>query len=97
MIGDPGPYIEIDGPGVWVPRTVPWRKAWDVAREAIQEWGDVLRYRGKEDATLNGFTLDCRCEEVCERTLDENGEPNGGDGPCKVPAWHFEIVERGEP
>jgi hypothetical protein len=109
MKGDPGPYMETDGSGVWVPRTVPFREAWNVARQAVDNYGDVLRYRGKVDATLLGFTRDCQCDEVCElanrcRKCQQNEswceceEPDLEDSDiCMVPAWHFETVERGEP
>ena len=106
MIGDPGPYMEMNGPLVWVPRTEPYRKAWAVAREAVQEWGQCVRYRGKVDATLLGFTRDCPCDEVCElaNRCRQCGETEWGcecEQPdledfdiCMVPAWQFEIVER---
>ena len=93
MIGDPGPYM--DGPYVWVPRTVPYREAWAVARDAIQEPDQCLRYRGKVRAGLLGFVRDCLCEEICERRW-RDGEDTG-DRSCEVDAWAFEIVERGEP
>lgn len=92
MKGDPGPYMEMDGPLVWVPRTVPYRAAWAVAREAVQEFDQCVRYRGKVDATLLGFTRDCPCEEECELRYRDD-EPTG-DRSCEVPAWKFEIVER---
>lgn len=93
MKGDRGPYVEIAGPLVWVPRTVPHREAWSVAREAVQEFDQCLRYRGKVNAALLGFAVDCRCEEVCERRWRD--EEDTGDRTCDVPAWKFEIVERG--
>lgn len=91
MIGDRGPYVEMAGPMVWVPRTVPYHEAWKVAREAVTEYGDVLRYRGKTTACLMGFTRDCLCEEVCE--LRWRDDEDTGDHSCEVPAWQFEIVE----
>jgi hypothetical protein len=82
-VGDPGPYMELDGPRVWVPRTVPYLRARQLAREAITVYGDRLRYRGRCDARLIGFLVDCRCEEVCE------AEPL-----CpEVPTWMFTIEE----
>ncbi len=96
-VGSEGPYMEMDGPGVWVPRTVPYLRARLIAKEALwnSDYGDRLAYRGKTDAELLGFTRDCFCEEVCEdRTRDEYGDlvPDGAK-PCSVPAWAFEIVE----
>lgn len=91
MTGDRGPYVEIDGPKVWVPRTVPYREAWRVAREAVTEYGQHVAYRGKGDASLLGFARDCRCDEVCERRW--GNEEDTGDRECEVPAWCFEIVE----
>jgi hypothetical protein len=85
----------MDGPRVWVPRTVPFRDAWGVARDAQLEWDQVLRYRGKVDAALLGFVRDCPCDEVCERRWRDDEDT--GDRSCEVPAWAFEIVERGEP
>ena len=96
MKGDPGPYGNGEG-DVWVPRTVPYLEARHVARE----WGfyegdrDRLVYIGKENADLLGFTRDCFCDEVCEDApRDEYGETTGEPGPCRVPAWHFELGER---
>ena len=95
MIGDLGPYIDPNGPLVWVPRSVPYRKAWGVAREAVQGYGQVLRYRGQEKASLLGFVRDCPCEEVCERRW--YNDLDTGDRSCEVLAWRFEIVECGQP
>lgn len=95
MIGDEGPYVQIDGPGVWVPRTVPYLRARRVAADAgIERW-QRLRYVGKADAELLGFSRECRCEEVCElRPRDEYGELTADlSTPCRVPAWAFEVVE----
>lgn len=89
--------MEMDGPGVWVPRKVPWKRARSVAGDALwqNDYGNRLRYIGKTDAELLGFSRDCRCEEVCElRARDEYGDlVPGGDKPCNVPAWAFEVVE----
>lgn len=97
MKGDPGPYVDPYGPDVWVPRTVPYREAWGVARSAVQESDQHVAYRGKVDATLLGFARDCPCEEECERRwVWDDEHPDGadsGDRECEVPAWHFEIVE----
>lgn len=88
-VGDPGPYMNEDG-DVWVPRTVPWRDARGVALAAVQEYGWVVRYIGKDEATLFGFSRDCLCDETCERTDEEadDHDPTLADA-CKVPAWHF--------
>lgn len=91
MTGDLGPYIAIDGPDIWVPRTVSYLRARAVANEAIQTYGNRLHYIGKDDADLLGFARDCRCEEVCE--LREQNDKQAGATPCRVPAWHFEEVE----
>lgn len=105
MIGDPGPYVQLDGPAVWVPRTVPYREARQIAQNANQEYGQRLRYCGKVDAELLGFSRDCRCDEVCEmanrcrkceqsESWCECEEPDLEDWDiCTVPAWKFEIVE----
>ena len=93
MQGDVGPYIAIDGPDVWVPRTVPYLQARRIAKTAA-EWGDRLVYEGKiEDAELVGFVRDCRCEERCERRWTDEYEETG-DTECLVPAWKFTLVER---
>ncbi len=92
MKGDEGPYVEESGPHVWVPRTVPYRRAFAVAREAVQEVDQRLRYLGRVDATLTGFATDCLCEFVCARRYPD-GEEDSGDRTCEVPAWAFEIVE----
>ena len=104
MKGDPGPYTNDDG-DVWVPRTVPWRQARGVASEVPVESYQRLRYIGKSDADLLGFTRDCSCDEVCEmanrcRTCGADQVECGCDVSdpedwdiCRVPAWHFEIVE----
>lgn len=91
MIGDPGPYVEPDGPGVWVPRTVPWRECRRVASEAVTEYGQHVAYRAQVNATLLGFVRDCPCEEVCEARWRDDEDT--GDRTCEVPAWEFEIVE----
>lgn len=90
MTGDEGPYISTEDRTVWVPRTVPYLEARGIARTGA-EYGDRLVYRGKVDAFLFGFSRDCQCEEVCERTYSED-EPTG-DTTCRVPAWEFELVE----
>lgn len=90
-VGDPGPYVELDGPNVWVPRTVPYLRAREIAKQAM-EYGDRLTYVGAEDAEMLGFTRDCRCDEVCEARYDEDGEPTD-DEPCVAPAWHFRFEE----
>lgn len=88
--GDPGPYISPDDDDIWVPRTVPWHEARAVARGAVQEYGCVLKYVGKCEATLFGFARDCRCDETCELTDEERDDhdPDLADA-CIVPAWHF--------
>jgi hypothetical protein len=71
-VGDPGPYGNEDG-DVWVPRTVSYLEA----RKVAKSWGfydsdahgERLTYVGKSTGRLLGFTLDCRCDEVCERML----------------------------
>jgi hypothetical protein len=90
--GDAGPYMEWDGPLVWVPRTVPYSRAWSVAQQAEMEFDQCLRYRGKVMETLLGFARDCQCDEVCELRW-RDGEDTG-DRMCEVPSWEFEIVER---
>jgi hypothetical protein len=97
-VGDPGPYIQMDGPLVWVPRTVPYLEARRIAQDANQN-DHRLVYRGKEDADLLGFAQSCFCEEVCSRQTrcDETtdwAEVETGDLTCRVPAWKFELVER---
>lgn len=87
--------MEMNGSLVWVPRTVPYREAWSVARGAFLEYGQTLRYRGKDTAALLGFVRDCPCDEVCERRWRDDEDT--GNRSCDVPAWRFEIVERGEP
>lgn len=93
--------MDLDLAKVWVPRTVPYRKMWDVARDLdFLEPDQVLRYRGKCEAELIGFARDCPCEEACERRWRDDegtGDPVEVDRTCVVPAWAFEIVERGEP
>lgn len=92
MTGDEGPYMAMDGPQVWVPRTVPYLRARQVARTAdFEQYGQRLRYVGKDDADLLGFTRDCRCEEVCEAAYVDD-EPTD-EHPCRVPAWKFEVIE----
>jgi len=93
MIGHEGPYVAMDGPMVWVPRTVPYRRAWAVAREAIQDYGQTLHYIGKDEADLLGFTRACLCDEVCEARYSDSSDEETGERPCRVPAWRFEIVE----
>lgn len=105
MTGDVGPYMEMDGPGIWVPRTVPYLKARQIARSGIQEYGYRLVYVGKTDAALLGFSRDCRCDEVCElagrcrscgaseqECACETPDPEDWD-ICQVPAWHFRQEE----
>lgn len=91
MSGDTGPYMNEEG-DVWVPRTVPYLEARGIARTAT-EYGQRLRYVGKEDAELLGFSRDCRCDGVCEADRNEDGE-RIGDEPCSVPAWHFTLYDR---
>jgi hypothetical protein len=95
MKGDAGPYIETDGPGIWVPRTVPYLEARRIARTGM-DYDDRLVYRGKVDGLLLGFARDCLCEEVCELLeRDEYGDRTVNvETPCRVPAWAFEAVER---
>lgn len=105
MKGDPGPYMNDDG-DVWVPRTVPWGHARRVALTGVQlDFWQRLRYVGKEDANLLGFTRDCRCDEVCELAnrcrscgSDEQecacATPDQEDWDiCSVPAWRYKVVE----
>ena len=101
MKGDVGPYVELAGPHIWVPRTVPYLKARNIARSAIQEYGNRLTYLGKTDADLLGFTRDCLCDEVCEmanrcRTCGHDQVECECDvcdledwDVCRVPAWGF--------
>lgn len=92
MSRDVGPNVEMAGPKVWVPRTVRYLEARRIAKEAMQNPPERLRYLGKTDALLMGFVRDCLCEEVCERRwLDDE---DTGDRTCDVPAWAFEIEER---
>lgn len=98
MIGDPGPYMGDDG-DVWVPRTVPYLKAREIAKQAdFEQYGQRLAYLGKVDEILLGFTRDCPCDEACSLKLMEaewdQPEPPEGYDACRVPAWHFVIVER---
>lgn len=89
MIGDEGPYVDPNGPDVYVPRTVPYLRARQLAKEALEFSGDRLAYLGKTDATLYGFTRDCDCDSGC--TLEEQAA-EGVDvdwDTCLVPAWHF--------
>ena len=105
MKGDPGPYMETDGHGIWVPRTVPYLRAREIAKSGM-DYGDRLVYVGKEDAALLGFARDCDCDETCEladrcrvchysewECECETPDPEDHD-ICHVPAWHFEQVER---
>jgi hypothetical protein len=97
MTGDRGPYVEVNGSGVWVPRTVPYLEARRIAGEAAA-FGDKLE--------LLGFSRDCRCDEVCELAnrcrvcgLDQaECECAAQDledwDVCYVPAWAFELVEQ---
>ena len=88
-VGDPGPYMNEDG-DIWVPRTVPWREARAVARRAVQEYGFVLLYIGKTDATLYGFSRDCHCDWQCDLVDEEReGYDSALADACIVPAWHF--------
>lgn len=93
-VGDPGPYMEsMDGGHIWVPRTVPYLKARQIAKEAVQ-YGDRLVYHGKAEATLFGYTFDCQCDDTCERGYDEFGDKTRDDDEdCRVPVWHFESAE----
>lgn len=98
MTGDVGPYIEMDGPRVFVPRIVPYLEARRIAQDANQN-GDRLVYRGKREGLPLGFVRDCLCDEVCERETrcDETTdwqEVATGDRSCYVPIWDFELVER---
>ena len=104
MTGDEGPYVQMDGPLVWVPRTVPYLRARRVAQTANQDNARLV-YRGKVDADLLGFSRDCQCDETCEmanrcRTCGANQswcECLAADyedwDVCRVPAWKFELVE----
>jgi hypothetical protein len=99
MIGDPGPYMAVDGPDIWVPRTVPYLEARRIAKSGGMDYDDRLVYIGKENARLLGFTRECQCEEVCELfdPWDENEQPEqpaGDADACMAPAWHFRAVER---
>ena len=91
-VGDEGPYISTTDDDVWVPRTVPYLRARMIAAEAITYWPSKLVYEGKSDATLYGFSRDCACDEGCEADSEEGG-PDEGMAPCRVPVWHFRIVE----
>ena len=91
-VGDVGPYISELDDDVWVPRTVPYLKARSIAAEAIAYWPSKLVYEGKSGATLYGFTRDCYCDSYCEANAEEGG-PDEGMDPCRVPVWHFRIVE----
>jgi len=90
--GDEGPYMNDSG-DVWVPRTVPYLRARQVAKSGpeIDSWCKLV-YVGKSDAELLGFSRDCRCDEVCEAFHTDDGETD--DDRCRVPAWHFRIEER---
>ena len=89
MKGSPGPYMNEDG-DIWIPRTVPWKDARAVASQAIQESDFVLRYIGKENATLFGFARGCDCEEECRLTDTEADDFDPAiEDACIVPAWHF--------
>lgn len=90
MIGDEGPYMDPNGPDVWVPRTVSYLKAREIAKQALDYSGDRIEYVGKSRARLLGFTRNCLCEEACEGA-DERDDTSD---PCMVPAWHFRTVER---
>lgn len=93
MSGDEGPYVEMDGPGVWVPQTVPYLKARQIAKEAIQDYGDRLRYLGKVDAILFGYNRDCECDEACTIAMNPEDHPDEDEDECRVPSWAFEIYE----
>jgi hypothetical protein len=89
-----GPFVELDGPRVWVPRAVPYREAREVAKEAIQDYGQRIAYRGKTEAVLLGAVVDCLCDEVCARQHGEYGEFDPDlPTPCRIPAWAFEIID----
>lgn len=95
MIGDPGPYEGDDG-SVWVPRTVPYLEARRLAKSGSFDcYRDTLVYVGKSHADLLGFSRACDCDERCTGgpTTEEYGEPES-DPACRVPAWHFRLVER---
>jgi len=64
-VGGDGPYLNESG-DIWVPRTLPYLEARRVARTGMSEWDDRLRYVGKSDAQMLGFTRDCQCDETCE-------------------------------
>lgn len=87
MKGDVGPYIQVDGPRVYVPRIVSYLEARRIAQGANQD-DSRLAYDGKADRELLGFTVECPCDEVCERRVET------GDTTCIVPVWQFTLVER---
>lgn len=95
MTGYEGPYMDPNGPDVWVPRTVPYLRAREIAKEALDYSGDRIVYVGKGDATLFGFTGACDCDEACAiaERADEGEEGVDWDA-CLVPAWHFRVEER---
>ncbi len=93
MIGDTGPYMNDEG-DIWVPRTVPYLEAREIAKEGFDSEYYRLVYVGKDEADLLGFTRDCRCEEQChggpvDRFGDSTPLPE-----CRVPAWHFAVGDR---
>jgi hypothetical protein len=94
MIGDTGPYTNDEGQ-VWVPRTVPYLKARQIAKEAM-EYGYRLVYEGKREGYLYGFTRDCHCEFACVLSYgDPEYNPEGlDDDTCLVPTWAFRLEER---
>lgn len=94
MKGDPGPYLN-DAGDRWVPRTVPFREAREVARVEVEAPFQRLRYVGKaEGIVLVGFARECDCEEWCYGgPVGEDGDP-GVHPDCRVPAWHFRVEER---
>lgn len=82
-----------DEGNVWVPRTVPYRDARWVAANVGIEYGQRLKYIGKDDAELVGFARDCNCDEWCSGgAVDEDGDATSLP-ECTVPAWRFQVVE----
>lgn len=94
MKGDPGPYLNEDGDR-WVPRTVPYLKAREIAKVEMSRGYERLQYVGKCDAVLVGFARDCDCDESCYGgEIDEDTGDPGVAEECRVPAWHFRVEER---
>jgi hypothetical protein len=93
--GDPGPYMNDDG-DVWVPRTVPWREARSLALTGVDYLytNQRFRYVGKEDALLLGFVRDCLCDEQCYGGPENEHGDHDPAPECRVPAYHFQVVER---